>query len=183
RRVVPGLVAVRLGPALDPRAARAQPVGPLVDRRPRPGLERDVVDAHRIAVVVSFDLCLAQPDRDPRPREVPDRLAALALDLGDAVVAERGEQLAVERQAPLDRGDDPVDVLDAHVSFATSALRPPFLRSSPRREVARPPGARDRGRNARPASPEPGRSPARSAAAAARPRRTSSGRARPGWRG
>jgi hypothetical protein len=42
-----------------------------------------------------------------------NRLAALALDLARPVPAERAEQLAVERQAALDRGDDDVDVMQA----------------------------------------------------------------------
>ena len=45
--------------------------------------------------------------------QVPDRFAALALDLADPVPAERAEQLAVEGQAALDGGDDQVDVMDA----------------------------------------------------------------------
>jgi hypothetical protein len=42
---------------------------------------------------------------------VPDRLAAFALDLADAVPAERLEQLAIEGQAAEDRADDEVDVV------------------------------------------------------------------------
>src|SRR5262249_53433354 len=119
--VVARLVAVLLRPALDLGAPLPQPGRALVDRAARPRLERDVMHADGVAVVASLRLRLAQPDRDAGTREVPDRLAALARHLLDAVVAERRQELAVEREAALDRRDDQVDVLDAHVSFATSA--------------------------------------------------------------
>src|SRR4029077_9072642 len=54
----------------------------------------------------------ADPDPRARPPEVPDRLAALSLDLANPVPAERTEQPAVEGQAPLDRGDDQIDMMD-----------------------------------------------------------------------
>ena len=41
------------------------------------------------------------------------RPTALAFDLSDPVIAERRQQLAVERQAALDRRHDQVDVVDA----------------------------------------------------------------------
>jgi hypothetical protein len=49
---------------------------------------------------------LAKPERPleaPRNRQVPDLLATLADDVVDTRVAERREQLAVERQAQLER--------------------------------------------------------------------------------
>ena len=49
--VVPGLVPVGLRAALDLGVVRAQPLGPLVDGRPRGDLERDVVQADAVAVV------------------------------------------------------------------------------------------------------------------------------------
>ena len=76
------------------------------------------MQADPVAVEPAEALRLAEPDRAARPAEVPDRLAALALDLRDAVVAERAEQVAVERQAALDRGDDEVDVVDARRAHA-----------------------------------------------------------------
>jgi hypothetical protein len=70
---------------------------------------------HAVAVVASVvGLRLAEPDLRLVAEEVPDRLAALALYLADPVPSERAEQLAVERQAALDRGDDDVDVMDPH---------------------------------------------------------------------
>src|SRR6185437_12810231 len=103
-------------------------------------------------MVIALDLRLPQADCDGGAAEVPDRLAALALDLRDPVVAERREQLAVERQAALER---------RHVAAATcSADSAEFLRRARARARSGPPGA-----------PAPDRSPARSAAAAARPPR------------
>src|SRR6185437_7265041 len=110
-------VGVFLRAALDLGAPRREPLGPLVDERPRPRLERQVVQTDAIAVVRPLDLCGAQADGDARPVQVPDRLAALALHLGDPPVPERGEQLAVERQAALDRGDDEVDVVNARAGL------------------------------------------------------------------
>src|SRR5881409_1472963 len=69
----------------------------------------------RVAVVrpARLRLRLAQADRAPRAPEVVDRFAPLTLDLANAVVAERRQQIAVERQAALDRRDDEVDMVDA----------------------------------------------------------------------
>ena len=90
----------------------------LVDDRARDSLESQMVQSDPVAVdpavtLIRLCLCLAQPDRAARAGEVPDRLASLALDLPDPVIAERRQQLAVERQAALDRRDDQVDVMDA----------------------------------------------------------------------
>jgi hypothetical protein len=113
--VVAGDVAVLLGAALDLRAAGAQPLGALVDDEARASLERQVVEADAVAVVRLVGVCLrlAQPDRAAGAGEVPDRFAALALDLADPVPAERLEQLTVERQAAQDRRYDEVDVVNA----------------------------------------------------------------------
>src|SRR5690349_8091536 len=73
-----------------------------------------MVQADAIPVGRAVALRLAQADRAVVPVQVPDRLAALTLDLADAMPAERPEQLAVERQASLDRGDDEIDVVDPH---------------------------------------------------------------------
>jgi hypothetical protein len=114
-RVIPRHVPILLRAALDLGALRAEPFGPLADRGSRGGIEREVVQADPIAVVgtVGRRLRFSQTERGSGAGEVPDRLTALALDLADAVVAERREQLAVERQAALDRGDDEIDVVDA----------------------------------------------------------------------
>src|SRR5439155_3795835 len=113
-RVIPRHVRVFLRPALDLGAVRAQPLGPLCDRGARRRREAEVVEAQLVAVVLAARRLrrLAQADGPARPAEVVDRLAALALDLADPVEAERAEQLAVEGQAALDRGDDEVDVAD-----------------------------------------------------------------------
>ena len=50
-RVVPGRVVVLARLALDLRAALAQPAGALVHHLARGGRQREVVDAHRVAVV------------------------------------------------------------------------------------------------------------------------------------
>ena len=163
-RVVPGMVLVLLGPALDLGAAGAQPVRALVDDFARRRLERDVVDADRVAVVARRGVCASRSPIGARPAEVPDRLAALALDLGDPVPAQRPEQLAVERQAALDRRDDEVDVMDAGGRTNLSV----------RRQRRSPPRARSDGAVARRA----GRARAPAAAAAARPPAPASGRAR-----
>src|SRR4051794_41362971 len=79
-------------------------------------------DAVTVVRAIARALRLAQAERAAAAREVPDRLAALALDLADAVEAERREQLAVERQAALDRRDDEVDVVQGaavHVTTVT----------------------------------------------------------------
>src|SRR3954462_10070419 len=113
-RVVAGRVEVLLRPALDLEALLPHPVRALVDDTARRGLDREVVQPDPIAVVaLRRGLSLAEPDRAARPPQVPDRLAALALDLGHAVPAERPEEIAVEGQAGLDRGHDQVDVVDA----------------------------------------------------------------------
>jgi hypothetical protein len=114
-RVVPGLVPVGPGAALDLGVVGAEPVRALVDGSARDDLERDVVEADAVAV----DLAavsrrrLAQAERAARAREVVDGLAALALDLAQALPPERPQQPAVEGQAALDRGDDDVEVVDA----------------------------------------------------------------------
>jgi hypothetical protein len=72
-----------------------------------------VVEADPVAVVVALGLSRTQPDLAARAGEVPDRLAPLTFDLADPVEAERAEQVAVEGQAALDRGDDEIDVVDA----------------------------------------------------------------------
>src|SRR2546428_781674 len=121
-RVIPRLVGVLLRAALDLGTDLVQPFGPLVDRGARVRLEANVVHADAIPVVGALGLRLANPDRRARSVEVPDRLAALALDLRDAVPAERPEQVAVERQALLDRRDDQIDVMNARGAHATFRL-------------------------------------------------------------
>src|SRR5207244_3733989 len=100
--------------ALELDVLRAQPGGALVYLAARVRLEREVVQADAIAVVrLGFGQRLAQAERAARAAQIPDRLPALALHLGDGVEAERAEQLGVEGQAALDRGDDEIDVMDA----------------------------------------------------------------------
>src|SRR5205823_15096482 len=70
-------------------------------------------DAVAVVRPLGRRLRLAQPDRAARAREVPDRLAALAFDLADAMPAERLEQRSVERQAAQNRGNDDVYVMNA----------------------------------------------------------------------
>jgi hypothetical protein len=74
-----------------------------------------VVQADAVAVLLALarGRRLAQAERAARAAEVVDRLAALALDLGRPVPPQRAEQLAVEGQAALDRGNDDVDVMQA----------------------------------------------------------------------
>ena len=75
-------------------------------------VQPDAVAVDSADALLLIGLCLAEPDRAARSGEVPDRLTALALDLSDPVIAERRQQLAVERQAALDRRHDQVDVVD-----------------------------------------------------------------------
>src|SRR5919197_848248 len=80
------------------------------------------MEADRVAVVRrALRLRLPQTDSRAGPAEVPDRLAPLALDLADPVVAERRKELAVEGQAALDRRDDQVDVVDAGRAHGTGS--------------------------------------------------------------
>jgi hypothetical protein len=58
-------------------------------------------------------LRITQADHGAAARDVVDRLSTLADDLADAPVPERLEQLAVEGEAALERGDDEVEVVDA----------------------------------------------------------------------
>ena len=108
--VVPKLVPVRLRTTLDLGVVRPQPLGPFVYGRAGADLEGDVVDADAVAVVGAFGgrKRFAQAERGSRPGQVVDRLAALTLDLAVPVPAERAEELTVEGQAALDRGDDEV---------------------------------------------------------------------------
>src|SRR5258708_19032091 len=111
--VIPRHVRAVLRLALELGAGLAQPLGALVDDRARCDLEREMVQTRRVAVDAPRRLRLAQTDRRLAPAQIPDRLAALAFDLADPVPAERAEQLAIKRQAALDRGNDQVDVMDA----------------------------------------------------------------------
>src|SRR2546423_15653602 len=93
------------------------------------------MEADLVAVEGPFPLALrlANTHRTPRPPEVPDRLAALTLHFADAVPAERAEQISVEGKAPLDRGDDDVEVVDAaraHRNSSDSACAGQVLRSA-----------------------------------------------------
>jgi hypothetical protein len=96
-------------------APTAKPFGPLLDLEPRGRFEGDMVDAHPVAVEgrAGRRLRLPEAERAAGARDVPDRLAALALDLADPVPAERLEQLTVERQAAQDRADDEIYVVEA----------------------------------------------------------------------
>src|SRR3954467_2695278 len=73
--VVARHVRVLLRAALDLGAAVAQPLGRIVHVGARRRVEGDVVDPDAVAVVLAFDLCLAQAEVCPRAAEVPDRLA------------------------------------------------------------------------------------------------------------
>jgi hypothetical protein len=85
------------------------------------------MEADRVAVVRRGRRRLGLSQRyrraDALAVEVPDRLAALADDLEGLDVAERREQLAVERQAALERRDDEVEVVESAAGQAAS-LRP-----------------------------------------------------------
>src|SRR5215210_3439045 len=114
-RVVPRLVRVLLWAALDRDALLSQPIGPLVDERARVSLEGNVMESEPVAVEAAGRVRLrgAQADGGAGAPEVPDGLAPLALDLRQAVPPERPEEVTVERQAALDRGDDEVDMVNA----------------------------------------------------------------------
>ena len=113
-RVVARNVGILLRVTIDLDVLRAQPCSTLVDVTSRRRLEREMMQSDAIAVVRRrIGVGLAQADRLTGPAQVPDRLAALALDLADTGESERSEQLGVEGQAALDRGDDQVDVMDA----------------------------------------------------------------------
>jgi hypothetical protein len=115
--VVAGDVRPLLRLVLDREPLRARPREPLVDARPRLGLEREVVQPDRVPVVRSRRrrLRLSQRQRraDTLSVEIDDALAALAEDVRGVGVAERSQKLLVERQAALERGDDEVEVVEA----------------------------------------------------------------------
>src|SRR6266545_1078770 len=76
--VVPGEVRVLLRLALQLYLLASDPLGPFVHLGPRVRLEREVMQPDPVAVVrLRFRQRLAQADRGPRARDVPDRLAAL----------------------------------------------------------------------------------------------------------
>src|SRR5262249_58315752 len=92
--VVPGQVGVLLRLALEQRAVLPQPVRALVDGGAGAHLDREMMQPDAIAVVLArIRLRRAQPDGAVTALEVPDRLAALALDLADPVPAEPAQQL------------------------------------------------------------------------------------------
>src|SRR5512133_607365 len=103
--VVPKRIRVLARRRLDLCADLPQPPLPLVDRRTTCGPEREMVQADLVAVVrlPAFRCCLPQADRRGGAEQVVDRLAALALHFAEAVIAERAEEITVERQAPLER--------------------------------------------------------------------------------
>src|SRR5882724_778655 len=133
-RVVARDVRVHLRLTLDLDVLGLHPGGTLIDLRARSSLERKVVQPNAVAVVSpGIRRRFAQADRGAWTREVPERLAPLALDLADPVVAERPEQLRVEGQAPPDRRNDEIDVVNAggaHRRFLVSARRAEFLGAS-----------------------------------------------------
>src|SRR5882724_7421859 len=96
-RVIAPDVRVLLRLALDLDVLGLHPGGALIDLRARSSLERKVVQPNSVPVVrARIRRRFAEADRGARTREVPDRLAPLALDLTHSVVAERTEQLRVE---------------------------------------------------------------------------------------
>src|SRR5512133_625961 len=95
-----------------------------------------MVEAHAVAVVGLRRALgrLAQTDRSGRAREVEDRLATLTFNFAHAVPAERTEEIAIERQAAFDRGNDQVHVVDARRmhgcrSFAVALAIPTYNRA------------------------------------------------------
>src|SRR5688572_27634269 len=96
-RVIALGVLVLLWARLDLGAAGAQPLGALVDDIARICPEREVVDAEVVAVVRLHRarLALAQADRphSALAADVEDALATLTLDLRQARIAERAQQL------------------------------------------------------------------------------------------
>src|SRR5215211_5348070 len=135
-RVVPRRVGVLLRLGLDLGAVLAQPVGTFVDEPARVRLERDVVQADAVSVEAAGCVGLRRPQPDGRAGapEVPDRLAALTLHLREPVPAEGPEEVAVEGEAALDRGDHEVDVVDAgraHVASPPGSACPLQLLPTP----------------------------------------------------
>ena len=71
------------------------------------------MNSQAIAIVVAERLGLAEAERhDAVTAQVDDALAALAHDLARPCVAERFEQLPIQRQAAIQRRDDEVEVVD-----------------------------------------------------------------------
>src|SRR4029450_4014861 len=122
----------------------------------------------RVAVVrpARLRLRLAQADRAPRTPEVVDRFAALTLDLANAVVAERRQEIEVEPQAALDRRDDEVDMVDAGRAHRRHSFNAPVPTPA-------------RGRSAPPCAPRVDRARSRADAAASHPQRRDAGTATP----
>src|SRR5919198_1677748 len=136
--VIPRHVAVFLRLAFDFGSLVPEPDGPLVDPRAGGGLEGEVMEADAVAVVraLARGLCFTQADRASGAADVPDRLATLPLDLTDAVKAERAEEVAVERQAALDRGHDEIDVVNARGAHVAAAAKFRAARALPAKSLA-----------------------------------------------
>jgi hypothetical protein len=101
-----------------------------------------VVHADRVAIdgILVRGLGLAQPQRAVQvgPAQIMDRLAALALLLDGADLAQRRQKSAVEAKAPFEVGDDQVDVIDQrHRANVTARL----IASPSGRGELRPPTA------------------------------------------
>jgi hypothetical protein len=74
------------------------------------------MDAHRITVVSWRALRLLRPQADRRSpvatKEIVDGLASLSLDLVNPSPAKRVQKLSIEREAPFERTDDEVQVVE-----------------------------------------------------------------------
>src|SRR6266542_985165 len=121
-------------------------------------------DGVAVIRVGALRLRLAQADRGTGAPEVVDRLASLALDLADAVEAERRKQVAVERQAALDRRDDQVDMVNAGRAHRRLSFNAPVPNPA-------------RGRSERRGGRRVRRARSRASAAGARPPRRDAGTA------
>jgi hypothetical protein len=114
--VIARRVGVLLRDALDPYTALTRPLGGAIDRSSRATVDRDVMNADRVAIM---RLRVLRPPRAQANRaasvstnEVVDGLTALALDLVNPSPAKRSEEFPIERHAPIERADDEIQVID-----------------------------------------------------------------------
>ena len=114
-RVVPRHVRPHPWVVLDAESPLSRPAQTRVDCLPGRGLERDVVNTRRVAVMCLRRLCLTQAYGDAtRARHIHDAFVALADDLPAAFVPEHRQQLLIKRKASFERGHDEVEVVDAY---------------------------------------------------------------------
>ena len=135
RRVVAGDVLRKLfRSALGLDVLGQNPLPALIDSVTRRRLEGEVMDTHGITIVgdrMRIRLFLAEAEPGVRGLQVPDRLATLALELEHAAPAETAKKRGVESLAPINIGDNEIQVVNPsrlHRSMLLGELNEDFVR-------------------------------------------------------